>query len=219
MNVKEKTCSRCGTCCTKGGPALHLEDLSLIREGKITRENLITIRMGELVYKPFASNPEPVKCELVKICGIGREWQCHFFEGEGKGCAIYEHRPQACRELQCWNTEAVEGLVEKDTISRFDIIDKDEPIYAFIERHDKKCRCPDIYGLYEAALVERFPEAGEFEDIVNTDIAIRTEALSALKISLAEELFYFGRPIFQLLQQIGARVTENSGKLFVNWPK
>jgi len=195
-----------------------LEDLELIREGKILRENLITIRKGELVYKPFKNTPEPVKCELVKICGIGREWQCFFYEGEGKGCTIYDHRPQACRELQCWNTEAVESLVEKDTISRFDIVKKDQPVYAFIERHEEQCILPDMFGLYEAALNKSYPETGVFEEVINVDIAIRTEALNTLKISLAEELFYFGRPVFQLLQQVGARVTENGGRLSLVWP-
>ena len=49
--------------------------------------------------------------------------------------------------------------------------------------------------------------------MVNEDIRIRTEAVQKLKISLAEELFYFGRPLFQLLQQIGVKVKEEDGAL------
>lgn len=219
MTIIRKECKRCGTCCTKGGPALHTEDLGLLKNGVIHRGNLITIRKGELVYKPFQDFPHSAACELVKICGIGGEWQCYFFDGEGKGCAIYDSRPLSCRELECWNTSAVENLVEQDTITRFDIISADEPICRSVQDHEKECPSPEMGSLYEMAAKGEFPRAGEFDQLINRDIEIRTAAVTNFKITLAEELFYFGRPLFQQLQQLGGRVTESSGVLRVTWPR
>lgn len=217
-NIKNQ-CSKCGVCCTKGGPALHTEDLALLSEGTLTRENLITIRKGELVFKPFSETPQAAHCELVKICGIGRDWQCYFYEGEGTGCSIYDSRPVSCRALECWNTDGIEELIEQDTISRFQIVDECEKIFTFIEEHEKSCPCPDMYTLYVESRERRFPAFGEYDELINRDIQIRNKVIEKLHISLAEELFYFGRPVFQLLEQVGGRVSEvNQGVLTLVWP-
>ena len=47
-------CMRCGTCCTKGGPALHKEDKDILLDGHIGRERLVTIRKGELAFSPIS---------------------------------------------------------------------------------------------------------------------------------------------------------------------
>jgi hypothetical protein len=54
--------------------------------------------------------------------------------------------------------------------------------------------------------------------MINEDIRIRTRAVQEFNITLAEELFYFGRPLFQLLQQVGVRVSESEGVLRLRWP-
>ena len=42
-------CRRCGTCCEKGGPALHGEDRPLVDRGQVPARCLFTIRAGEPV--------------------------------------------------------------------------------------------------------------------------------------------------------------------------
>ena len=74
------SCIRCGTCCKKGGPALHLEDKEILLAGHIKRESLITIRKGELALSPLSGRPGPVEKELVKIAGKGKGWVCCFFD-------------------------------------------------------------------------------------------------------------------------------------------
>jgi Fe-S-cluster containining protein len=218
MEDIQNECKRCGVCCTKGGPALHKKDLPLIKSGKIPRTRLITIRKGELVHKPASDKPQAAGCELIKICGTGREWQCFYFNSDDKGCKIYANRPIACSTLQCWNTSAIEKLVETDTITRFDIVERDEPIYTIIEEHEKLCPCPDMPGVAGAIESRIYPAIESFEDLVNRDIQIRTRAVQEHNITLADELFFFGRPIFQLLQQLGVKVSESGGKLQLHWP-
>ncbi len=218
MNIQQTQCKRCGICCTKGGPALHRSDLPLIERGILQVKMLITIRKGELVHKPDDATPQAVGCELVKISGTGREWQCFYYSEDDQGCMIYENRPQSCRELQCWNTGAVEELIEKDTLSRFDIVDTDAPIYSVMQEHESSCPCPDLEEMREA-IAEKGPiDLEHLEKLVNEDIAIRTATVQSMNISLAEELFYFGRPIFQLLQQIGLKVLEEEGRLKLRRP-
>ena len=143
-------CQQCGTCCIKGGPALHKEDLHLIRSRRIPITSLITIRQGELVYKPHISEPEAAACELIKIGGTGKGWQCRYFAGDTKTCTIYAERPLSCRKLECWNTDAVEQLVEKDTLERADIIEVDDPIYTLMIEHENQCKYPDLLVLLDS---------------------------------------------------------------------
>jgi hypothetical protein len=44
--------------------------------------------------------------------------------------------------------------------------------------------------------------------LVTLDLGVRAKAVSAFSLSVDRELFYFGRPVFQLLQPIGFTVTE-----------
>lgn len=218
MNEERNECEMCGTCCENGGPALHLEDADLIKNGDLPFDKLITIRKGELVFKPNEDAPKAASCELIKIAGTSRAWQCFFFDEKDKKCMIYTSRPLSCRTLECWNTKAVEELVEKDALCRFDLIDEKEPIYKMIREHEAQCPCPDFMQLQKNITAKELSSLESLENQVNEDIRIRTTAVQKLKITLAEELFFFGRPLFQLLQQIGIKVKEEDGRLRLRQP-
>lgn len=206
-------CRQCGTCCMNGGPALHLEDLHLIQSGKISLGCLITLRKGELVIKPQQRRPQAATCELVKFKGVQQSWQCCFYNGEARSCTIYDFRPFTCRELQCWSPEAVERVVEKNVLSRFDIIGENSPLSSLVAEHEERCACPDFNKIYEVIEKGERPDFHSYENLVNEDIRLRNDVLKNHSMSVAEELFYFGRPMFQLFQQLGAVVSEVNGKL------
>jgi Fe-S-cluster containining protein len=215
MKENQKDCLRCGTCCTNGGPALHSEDLRLIQEGELPLAQLITIRAGELAHNPLTGRLQPVKNELVKISGVGRQWNCCFLDPEEKSCTVYDKRPKACRVLKCWDTKEIEELIEKDTIKRLDIISENDPVHPFVLEHDALYPCPDMIALTAGEKSER---SDGLEDLVNNEIGYRTRVVERFDFSLGEELFYFGRPIFHLLVSVGAQVNEVNGKLLVSWP-
>jgi Fe-S-cluster containining protein len=215
MKQDQEECLRCGTCCTSGGPALHSEDLHLVLDGKLPLAQLITIRSGELAHNPLTNSLQSVKRELVKISGVGRKWNCCFFDPEEKGCTIYDKRPKACKALKCWDTKDVEELIEKDTLNRLDIIREDSPVRPFVIEHDKTFPCPDMVGLMEGSNGAR---TESLEDSINTEITYRTKVVSTFDFSLGEELFYFGRPLFHLFVSIGADITEVEGRLLLSWP-
>jgi len=218
MIIEQTECRKCGNCCKKGGPALHSQDIELVKSGKIPVSSLITIRKGELAHNPLSGKIQPVSVELVKIVGTGRQWDCCYFD-EQAGCTIYEHRPQACRVLQCWDTDDIIDLVEKDTLSRFDILDKDDPIVPVIVEHERVCPCDDLQ-LVQAGIDQLSEQQrNELEKRVRNDLRFRSRVIEDFQLKVSEELFYFGRPLFQLLHPLGVGVFESQDGVHLRWEK
>lgn len=209
--TEERT--RCGTCCQNGGPALHGEDLARVRSGAISLDNLLTIRQGELVFKPHGSIPEAASREFVKLCGKPGSWACVHYRSEG--CGIYSERPLACRVLKCWDTQAIEDLVEVDTLTRFDILDPDDPVRELIVLHEVRCPSPDFQLMQRLLPGKLSVEVEELERLINLDLELRGQAMTALCLSVSREMFCFGRPLFQLVKQLGIQVVEYQGQLKV----
>jgi Fe-S-cluster containining protein len=206
-------CQRCGTCCVKGGPSLHLEDKELLTNGHIKHEQLITIRKGEMALSPSHEEPETIEKELIKIAGKGKDWECICLDRDGNSCTIYEHRPLECRVLECWDTSELESIAGQNTLTRADIIAPDNPINEFIKLHELKCPVPEPYRIRAALSSEAdAPQAlAQLTEIVRMDLAIRAEAVRRFDIPLSLELFYFGRPIHVMLNSHGLRTTEKDG--------
>jgi Fe-S-cluster containining protein len=203
-NIKTE-CDRCGTCCRKGGPALHIEDMRLLLNGWLKPEHLVTIRKREPVFLLAGENPEPTRAEIVKIKGKGSEWTCLFFDTIEAGCTIYQHRPLECSLLKCWNTADLENVTGKNLLSRYDMIEPGNPVLPFIKIHEEKCSLENfasqLSGPHNKNLTQKVMT--NLTDLVNTDLAIRTQACETFHLSLELELFFFGRPVFKILQQIG----------------
>lgn len=208
MKQQQTECSRCGICCQKGGPALHGQDLALVRGGHLPMENMITIRRGELAHNPLSGNIEPVAAELVKIRGTGQEWCCCYYD-QAKGCTIYGNRPLACGVLKCWQPEETLALVGQDLLSRLDILEEGDPLRPSVLEHERLCLCPDMREV-ERNLSERADSTlRSLQLLVNSDLRFRDRVVQEFDLDLARELFLFGRPIFQLLQPFGVLVAES----------
>ncbi len=204
-------CKQCGTCCRKGGPALHQEDRDILRAGQIELKHLVTIRKGEMAFSPLTDTPQATDRELIKTAGRGSNWTCCFFDEQTNTCTIYENRPLECRLLQCWDTAPLKAVINKDILARTDIIGPDDPILEFIKAHEQACPCSRVTSL-AADLSD--PAAGEsilaeLTELVRLDLQIRARAVAAFDIPVAVELFYFGRPLFVLLSPYGIGIHED----------
>lgn len=216
----QSSCRRCGTCCSQGGPALHRRDLELVKSGRIPLDRLITVRRGELAHNPLTGRVQAVRAELVKIAGTGEDWCCGYYDAENRGCGIYEHRPQACEVLQCWNTEAILALVERDLLSRLDIIDPAGPLARLIVEHEERCPCPsNLEGMEDRLPDMTEAEQAGLEQLVSADLLFRERVVRECGLTLQQEMFYFGRPIFQLLQPFGIRVGRLGKGFVLHWPQ
>lgn len=208
MKFKQRECLRCGVCCQKGGPALHGQDLALVRGGQLPWEDLITIRRGELAHNPLSGKVEPVPVEIVKIRGTGQEWCCCYYDPASRGCSIYGRRPLACGALKCWQPEETLALVGRDLLSRLDILEEADPLRPFVLEHERLCPCPDMGEVRNKLTDQADSGLRSLEDQVNIDLAFRNRLVQEFNLPLAQEIFLFGRPLFQLLQSFGVLVSE-----------
>ncbi len=206
------TCQQCGTCCRKGGPILHYEDMALCKNNILTIKHLLTIREQEPVFSPLNANIEPAPRELIKLSGIHGAWTCLFFKEHDQICGIYQNRPLECRTLKCWDTGELKRIIYQQTLSRRDIIAPDHPIWPLLEWHNEHCQ----YGkLYDLALQGSGVES-QITTIINDDLSVRQRALTMFNLNLTEELFYFGRPMFKSLPASGLTVRpDDRGRLTV----
>ena len=212
-NKTKTECDRCGTCCIKGGPALHYEDRTLLLNNCLAQEHLITVRKGEPVFSLSAENPEPAHSEIVKVKGRGSEWTCLFFQEKDASCAIYEHRPLECSLLKCWDTADLEKVAGRSLLSRYDIIAPHDPLLPFIKNHDERCSLENLALLLSAVSREGSQQQAitDLTGLVNTDMAIRSQAYAKSRFSLDLELFFFGRPLFKILNQFDIETHEENG--------
>jgi len=198
-------CKRCGTCCRQGGPALHGPDIELLRSGRLRPEDLITVRRGELAFQPLAVSPEPVAHEFLKLTGQNGSWQCAFYDEATKGCGRYDHRPMACALLDCTDTGPLLDIAGQDLLTRFDCIGDDDPLLPLVREHEKLCPCPDLHAIRREVEQDACPPArlSELEAAVARDLAFRSRTAAVFRLSVGQELFAFGRPLFQLLLPLG----------------
>lgn len=88
-------CRRCGTCCKDAGRFLQVTPGDLARWQRESRVDILRhILVTPRGYSNIWRNPED-----------GTELECcpflHTRDGIGYECAIYETRPQPCREFFC----------------------------------------------------------------------------------------------------------------------
>lgn len=211
----QQRCQRCGTCCKNGGPILHREDLALVRKGIFSLHHLVTIRKGEPAFNPFTGKVEPASREMLKIAGKGASWECIFYDADRSACIIHADRPLECRLLQCWDTKKIEEVSGRDCLVRFDLVEDQDPIRDYMKRQEEKCSYAKTLPLLDN-LSSPAPEETTMEEltgIMRQDLLLRDQAVSAFRLSLQQELFYFGRPLFQSLQHPRLRVTMSGSSL------
>lgn len=211
------TCRQCGTCCRKGGPALHRDDLAILQQGHIGCQQLITIRKGEPAYDPIRNKLVATTRELIKIKGRSGEWVCCFFDPQQSVCAIYTSRPLECRLLKCWDTADIMAVINRDTISRQDIINLDDPILTLIKQHVDICpgdRIEEVITAWSTDLNNQELH-DEITKLIRADLAFRTKAIFELKLPSAVELFVLGRPLFKLLAPFGVAINEKNNDIQV----
>lgn len=134
-------CRRCGTCCRKGGPALHLADEQLITSGRIPLKHLYTIRQGEPAYDNVRNIVAPSPTDIIKIKNSGpHSTTCRYYtQDPAVGCTIYAHRPLECRLLNCRDTRAIEQTYNQNRLTRAHLLQRIPHLADLITEHQRIC--------------------------------------------------------------------------------
>jgi Fe-S-cluster containining protein len=205
-------CIRCGTCCEKGGPSFHLDDRHLIDNGHIHTRHLYTIRKGEMVHDNVRGLIKPCTGELIKIKGVKGSWQCSFFQKEKRTCGIYEHRPQECRVLKCWDPAALTAMYDQNRLTRQELLSGIEGLWDLVATHEKQCGYAELKQCLEGLGDRPAPEQVKAVlSMVRYDREIR--GLVVAKGGVAPDMldFLFGRPLENAIEMFGYRVRERDG--------
>jgi len=181
-----------------------VQDLYLIDEGAIARQNLYTIRKGEVAWDNVIEALIVTREEMIKI----REREqggCIYYNAADKACEIYEKRPAQCSAMACWDPERFMNVYKEPKLTRQDAI-KNPVIAGLVRAHEGKCS-------YEAA--ERHVKQVEMEgdkaiealiQILRFDDRLRPYISQKLDLDLKEMNFIFGRSMTDTIVMFGLTV-------------
>lgn len=188
-------CTRCGTCCRKGGPAFHSEDVDLVSRLGIT--NMVCLRRGELAYDPQVNAVRPLDVELIKIRGKGHSWECVFFDSEIQVCSIYEHRPIECRVLQCDDSVKIFDTIRKPHLNRSHIVRPNCVLWDCIIEHERLFPIETAVKLNQN--MKESSSSLELDVFVRKELYFRRAFADRVQVADAELWPYFGRPLWLVL--------------------
>lgn len=204
-------CRRCGTCCRKGGPALHLEDMDLVESGKIPLACLYTIRQGEPVYDNVTGSLETADSDIIRIRGCAEGDQtCLFFNPDGNACGIYDRRPLECRVLECWNTRILTAAYKRNRLTRHHLLDGVPGVWDLVSEHQARCDYSRIAELARSICEQRDAQAAGAAvlEYIRYDHSLRQVTMERTRYDENMLLFLFGRPLSVTLRLFRLRVVQ-----------
>jgi Fe-S-cluster containining protein len=205
-------CRQCGTCCRKGGPALHGEDRFLVENGRLPLSALETLRQGQLVRDNVSNELIILDSDIIKIKGAGGISACTFLSSANR-CEIYDSRPRECRLLQCWNTGPLTQAYSRNRLTRQELIGKIGYLWDLVQTHQIRCDYARIYHLIRSFRSSAIPAnvPPELGEILSYDIHIR-ELITQTSPQLRSQMpFLLGQPLTTSLIPQGLQITSTDG--------
>ncbi len=184
-------CRRCGECCRKGGPGLHLDDAPLVASGVLPPSALLTLRRGETVRDNVSGRVETLAAEMVRV-RPGLDGQvCPFFHEPGE-CLIHDRRPTECRVLFCEAPETLAAMYRENRLTRQDLAGPGSLFGELADVHEARCPAGEAIRLALAARTD--PEmAARLAEMIRFDQAFRELAVSRAGLAADALELYFGR--------------------------
>jgi Fe-S-cluster containining protein len=171
----------------------------LIDSGLIPARHLYTLRKGEIVNDSIQGCLIPLESEMIKIKGQSRDWTCVYFDKTGPACRIYEHRPQECRILKCWDTRDIEAVYSRNRLTRKDLLTGIPALWSLIADHDLRCSHVTLQKL----LVLKSGDAAAnktIREMVEYDRSIRMLVVEKAGVESDMLDFIFGRPLSEAIR-------------------
>lgn len=199
--MESSSCRCCGTCCRKGGPILHQQDLGML--DVLGLASFVCLRTGEPAYDPRQGGVRPLEQELIKIQGKDKGWECRYFDAATSRCSIYESRPAQCRALVCTNVRAVLKVMDSPTLTRTDYIRRGSALWECVQEHDRLYPVAAAVKLARQA-VEAATIPPQLDQQLRAETAYR-RAMARHVRAMDQDLWaYLGRPLWLVLMPYGA---------------
>jgi Fe-S-cluster containining protein len=215
---QKNQCRRCGTCCGKGGPALHLEDREAVDSGKILLKCLFTLRQGEPVYDNIRRLIAPATTDIIKIKGAAdNDTTCLFLNQEHIRCDIYDSRPVECRVLTCWDTRAVMAMYDQERLTRGQLLSRLAALNDLVAEHQERCDYGRVALWADAIRKERKgAEAVQaLLDAIRYDQSLRQVAVTRTRLEPGLLEFLFGRPLSVTIRMYGIKLAKIEGRITI----
>ena len=212
MVKTQNHCIRCGECCIRSSPTLHVGDLHLIAEGAIARQDLYTIRNGELVWDNIMGALIVTREEMIKI-REKEEGSCLYYNDADKACEIYEKRPAQCSAMACWDSERFMKVFREPKLTRKDII-KDPVLAALMGTHETKCGYAAMERHVRHIELEGDKAVAAIIQILRFDNRLRPYLSQNLNVDPKEMDFIFGRSMIDTVVMFGLKVERESDGSF-----
>ena len=208
-------CRQCGTCCRKGGPALHTQDSHLLTEGVLQLQDLVTFRAGELVRDTYKNIVVPLPDEIVKIAAPAGsrpdDWTCRFLMEDNR-CFIHEKSPAECKALFCDDPKALLGMHGKERLDRkaiLELLRAPQWLIDAVEAHEARCNYAALTELV-SHLEEDDAARKALVEVVEYDRAFRDLVAEKGKVSKEMLNFLFGRPLMYTVIMFGIDARANA---------
>ena len=202
-NPDRTHCIQCGTCCRKGGPALHKQDAHLIKSGKILCKSLVTIREGEPAYDNVRNRMISAVSDIIRIRSKNNSRACIFLDEKNEVCIIYAIRPVECKTLQCWDTTAIEEIYDRDRLTRKDLLFETKDIWGLIIDHQERCRHGLILQLLDNGNDSAKSEIEEVRFLVRYDAHLRSLLSEKGGMDPGMMDFLLGQPLAMTVRKLG----------------
>ncbi len=200
-------CVRCGECCLRGTPSLHLEDSALVAQGILSPKDLYTLRKGERAKLNVEGRLGLVQQELIKLRERPENGQCIFYVEQGRKCGIYEHRPLQCQVQECWNPEPLKELWHQDKLSRRHLLQDDQDLQKIIHVHNERCSPEELDAAFNRIHQDGDESAlDRVLEMLRYDTTFRAVLTEKGGFRVEELDFFFGRPLQEIIRAYGMRV-------------
>ncbi len=234
--MQEKICKQCGTCCRKGGPLLHIDDMDLLKKNYINLFQIFTIRKGELVHDPIKNCLIPLEQEVIKICGTDEQdfpWHCVLHNEFG--CSLHPMRPLQCRALFCTDNSSLKNIYNQHRARREHVFAKSTIQYSLADlphvtpsmlfdlamAHEEECSlllliplAKELLQRQKQSILKSTPLKGAFSEAIlqqiRYDASFRELCQQKANLPSAILPLVLGRPITFFLENLGLKVHKDT---------
>ena len=188
---------------------MHRQDQALVESGKIPLKCLYTIREGEPAHDNIRCVITPATTDIIKLQGSAEgDRSCLFLQQEPVGCAIYADRPAECRILQCWDTQPLIRMYDKDRLTRKDLLERLAGLWDLVAEHQARCDYARINQW--ADRLKNSQDVREAREallaMIRYDQSVRQVTVECTRFDTELLPFLFGRPLVVTLASFQLKI-------------